>query len=130
MKLVKKMKRLPDSELEVMKALWASGPDTSRAQLEEALAPLGLASNTVNTYLTRLQEKGFVTARRDGKLNRYTPLVSQEDYRAFDSRSILTKLYDSSPRNFVAALAKGGLTDKDVAELRSLLDELGGGNHG
>ncbi len=124
------MKRLPDSELEVMKALWASGPDTSRAQLEEALAPLGLASNTVNTYLTRLQEKGFVTARRDGKLNRYTPLVSQEDYRAFDSRSILTKLYDSSPRNFVAALAKGGLTDKDVAELRSLLDELGGGNHG
>lgn len=124
------MKRLPDSELEVMKALWASGPDTSRAQMEEALAPLGLASNTVNTYLTRLQEKGFVTARRDGKLNRYTPLVSQEDYRAFDSRSILTKLYDSSPRNFVAALAKGGLTDKDVAELRSLLDELGGGNHG
>ena len=84
----------------------------------------------MNTYLTRLQEKGFVTARRDGKLNRYTPLVSQEDYRAFDSRSILTKLYDSSPRNFVAALAKGGLTDKDVAELRSLLDELGGGNHG
>ena len=44
------MRRLPDSELEVMKALWASGPDTSRAELEEALAPLGLASNTVNTY--------------------------------------------------------------------------------
>lgn len=124
------MKRLPDSELEVMKALWASGPNTSRAQLEQALAPMGLATNTVNTYLTRLQEKGFVSARRDGKLNRYTPLISQEDYRAFDSRSILTKLYDSSPRNFVAALAKGGLTEKDVAELRSLLDELGGGNHG
>ena len=124
------MRRLPDSELEVMKALWASGPDTSRAELEEALAPMGLASNTVNTYLTRLQEKGFVQAKRDGKLNRYTPLVSQEDYRAFDSRSILTKLYDSSPRKFVAALAKGGLTEKDVEELGALLDELGGGNHG
>lgn len=124
------MRRLPDSELEVMKALWASGPDTSRAELEEALAPMGLASNTVNTYLTRLQEKGFVQSKRDGKLNRYTPLVSQEDYRAFDSRSILTKLYDSSPRKFVAALAKGGLTEKDVEELRALLDELGGGNHG
>ena len=46
------MKHLPDSELEVMKALWTCGADTSRAQLEEALAPLGLASNTVNTYLT------------------------------------------------------------------------------
>ncbi len=130
MKLVIPMKRLPDSELEVMKALWASGPDTTRSQLEKALSPFGLASNTVNTYLTRLQEKGFVSVKRDGKLNRYTPLVSQEDYRAFDSQSILSKLYDGSPTKFVAALAKGGMTKDDVAELRSLLDELSGGNHG
>lgn len=124
------VKRLPDSELEVMKALWVSGPDTTRAQLEQSLAPLGLASNTINTYLTRLQEKGFVSAKRDGKLNRYTPLVSQEDYRAFDSRSILSKLYDGSPSNFVAALAKGGIAKEDVDQLRSLLDELSGGHHG
>ena len=32
------MKRLPDTELEVMKALWASGPDTPRAALDHALA--------------------------------------------------------------------------------------------
>lgn len=130
MKLVIFVKRLPDSELEVMKALWASGPDTTRAQLEQSLEPLGLASNTINTYLTRLQEKGFVSAKRDGKLNRYTPLVSQEDYRAFDSRSILSKLYDGSPSKFVAALAKGGMAKEDVDQLRSLLDELSGGNHG
>lgn len=124
------MKHLPDSELEVMKALWACGGDTSRAQLEEALAPLGLASNTVNTYLTRLTEKGFVRARRDGKLNRYTPLVSREEYLTFDSHSILSKLYDGSPRNFVAALAKGGMTKQEVEDLRSLLEQLDGGDHG
>lgn len=124
------MRHLPDSELEVMKALWACGADTSRAQLEETLAPLGLASNTVNTYLTRLTEKGFVSARRDGKLNRYTPLVSREEYLTFDSHSILSKLYDGSPRKFVAALAKGGMTKQEVEDLRSLLDQLGGGDHG
>ena len=113
-----------------MKALWTCGADTSRAQLEEALAPLGLASNTVNTYLTRLTEKGFVSARRDGKLNRYTPLVSREEYLTFDSHSILSKLYDGSPRKFVAALAKGGMTKQEVEDLRSLLDQLGGGDHG
>ena len=47
------MKRLPDTELEVMKALWDSGPDTPRAALERALAPHGWAANTINTYLTR-----------------------------------------------------------------------------
>lgn len=74
------MKRLPDTELEVMKALWDSGPDT--------------------------------------------PLVSREDYLSFDSRSVLSRLYGSSPRNFVAALARDGLAPGEVDELRALLDEL------
>ena len=61
------------------------------------------------------------------KSNRYTPLVSREDYLAFDSRMVLSRLYGSSPRNFVAALAKGGLEQKDLEDLRDLLDELSGG---
>lgn len=124
------MKRLPDTELEVMKALWSSGPDTPRAALDQALASFRWSPNTVNTYLTRLADKGFVSVRREGRSNRYTPLVSREDYLAFDSRAVLSRLYGSSPRNFVAALAQGGLDQKDVDELRELLDQLGGGNHG
>ena len=118
------MKRLPDTELEVMKALWASGPDTPRAQLEQSLAPFHWAPNTINTYLTRLAEKGFVSVRREGRGNVYTPLVDLESYRAYDSRRVLSRLYGSSPRNFVAALAQGGLDRKDLEELRGLLDEL------
>ena len=83
----------------------------------------------MNTYLTRLVEKGFAAVQRDRKGNLYTPLVSREEYLAFDSRSVLSRLYGSSPRNFVAALARGGLDQKDVEELRSLLDELSGGDH-
>ena len=59
------MKRLPDTELEVMKALWAAGEDTPRAVLEQALEPFGWATNTVNTYLTRLEKKGFIEFRSD-----------------------------------------------------------------
>ncbi len=119
--------RLPDSELEVMKALWDSGKDTPRSALEEALAGKGWAANTVNTYLARLAEKGFVRAVRAGKSNLYTPLVGREEYQAFDSKSVLSRLYGSSPRNFVAALARGGLSLREVEELRALLDELSGG---
>ena len=87
------MKRLPDTELEVMKALWATGPDTPRSLLEERLAPFGWASNTVNTYLSRLADKGFVAVCREGKSNLYTALVDQEEYQAFDSRAVLERLY-------------------------------------
>ena len=120
------MKRLPDTELEVMKALWATGPDTPRALLEERLADFGWAANTINTYLSRLADKGFVAVRREGKSNLYTPLVDQEAYQAFDSRAVLDRLY-GSPRNFVAALARRGLRPSELEELQTLLDQLNGG---
>lgn len=123
------MRRLPDTELEVMKALWASGPDTPRAALEHSLAAFGWAPNTVNTYLTRLTAKGFASVRREGRGNLYTPLISREEYLSFDSREVLSRLY-GTPRNFVAALAREGLDRREVAELRALLDTLeqGGGD--
>ena len=121
------MKRLPDTELEVMKALWASGPDTPRAQLEQRLTSYHWAPNTINTYLTRLAEKGFVSVRREGRGNLYSPLVTLEDYQSFESRSILSRLYGSSPKNFVAALSRGGLARQDLEELKQLVDELSGG---
>ena len=86
--------------------------------------PPRLGRHTINTYLTRLADKGFLSARRLGRSNRYTPLVSREDYLSFDSRSVLSRLYGSSPRNFVAALARDGLAPGEVDELRALLDEL------
>lgn len=123
------MKRLPDAELEVMKALWAEkGKNIPRSVLGEKLAAHGWAANTINTYLLRLTEKGFVSSVKEGRHNLYTPLVSKADYLAFDSKSTLSKLYGSSPRNFLAALARNdGLDRGQIEALRSLLDELSGG---
>ena len=123
------MKRLPDTELEVMKALWISGPDTPRAVLEKELAGFGWAPNTINTYLTRLVNKGFVSAEHRRSGNLYSPLVGKEEYQAFDSRMALSQLY-GSPRNFVAALAREGLERKELDELRQLLNELEGRRDG
>ena len=121
------MKRLPDAELEVMKVLWELGPDTSRSEVEGGLAAFGWAANTVNTYLSRLADKGFVSVRREGKTNLYTPLVSREEYLSFDSRAVLDRLY-GSPKNFVAALARDGLERGELEELQALLEELKGGS--
>ena len=119
------MKRLPDTELEVIKALWDCGPDTPRTVLEERLAEHGWAVNTINTYLTRLVKKEFVSVEHKRSGNLYTPLVSREEYQAFDSRATLSQLY-GSPRNFVAALARDGLKQSELDDLRRLLNELEG----
>ena len=52
-----------------------------------------LASTTILSLLTRLESKNFVEVTKQGKLNLYTPLVSQSDYQAHESQSVLEKLY-------------------------------------
>lgn len=101
------MKRLPDTELEVMKALWASGPDTPRAALDHALADFQWSPNTINTYLNRLADKGFVSVRREGKSNRYTPWSPGRTIWPLTA-GWCSPGCTAAPRNFVAALAKEG----------------------
>ena len=118
-------RRLPDAELAVMQAVWAVGGEVGRADIEGALASHGWSANTVNTYLTRLCDKGFLTSRREGRNNLYTPLVSKDKYLEFESRSVLDRLYGGSLGSFVAALhAEQPLEQSEIDELRQFLDDM------
>ena len=117
------MKRLPDAELEVMKALWAAGDDVPRSALDAGLAPFGWAPNTVNTYLSRLADKGFVQIEKTGRSAEYRPLVAKEDYLARQGRKFYDKLCGGSVSAFAAALSASGLTAGELAQLRELLRE-------
>ena len=118
-------KRLPDAELAVMQAVRAQSGEVGRADIEGALASHGWSANTLNTYLTRLCEKGFLTSRREGRNNLYTPLVSRDKYLEFESRSVLKRLYGGSLGSFVAALnAEQPLEQREIDELRQFLDDM------
>ena len=118
-------KRLPDAELAVMQAVWAVGGEVGRADIEGALASHGWSANTLNTYLMRLCEKGFLTSRCEGRNNLYTPLVSRDRYLEFESRSVLKRLYGGSLGSFVAALnAEQPLEQREIDELRQFLDDM------
>ena len=118
-------KRLPDAELSVMQAIWTKEGEVSRADIEGALTSHGWSANTLNTYLTRLCEKGFLTSRREGRNNLYTPLVSKDRYLEFESRSVLKRLYGGSLGSFVAALnAEQPLEQREIDELRQFLDDM------
>ena len=117
-------KRLPDSELELMMIIWdAEGPVT-RSEIEKRLpAERKLSATTVLSFLSRLQEKGFLEVDRDGKTNRYRPLVEKETYLREESRSIWKRLYQNSVGNFMTALGSGEeLSDRDLDELQEFLD--------
>ena len=53
-------KRLPDAELEVMKALWQAGEPLTRPELEARLAQHHWASTTLLAMPARLETEGDV----------------------------------------------------------------------
>lgn len=118
------MKRLPDSELELMMIIWDAGRPVTRTEIEEEL-PLDrkLSATAILSFLSRLEEKGFVRVRKEGRSNVYEPLVRKEEYLRKESRSIWKRLYQNSVANFMAALGQGDdLTEQDLDELQEFLD--------
>ncbi len=121
----KKWERLPEAELDVMLAVWKLGGEAAAPKIGGALAR-PLTAGAMHSLLKRLEEKGFLSCRKEGKVNVYTALVSEDDYRRERGGAVLDKLYGGSLKTFAAALWDGGrLSAGEVDELREFLDELG-----
>lgn len=117
------IRRLPDAELEVMQAVWACTPPAARAEIDAILKDTHpMALTTLLTVLTRLSEKGFIRIDKVGRSARYTPLISQHNYLAQQSKRFLHQLCGGNLSTFAAALCDSGLSREEVAELRDLLE--------
>ena len=122
----KTSQRLPDSELDIMLVLWNGTPPMTRPEIEKVInKKKNLAPTTILSLLTRLEAKKFVEVTKQGKMNLYTPVVSQNDYQANESQSVLEKLYGNSLKKFVTSLYQGKkMSSEEVQDLSNFLKEL------
>lgn len=119
------LKKLPDSELEIMLILWEADSSVTSNYIQERLKKKkNWAAPTVLGFLTRLQEKGFVSITRDGRSNIYTPLISKKDYLENESKTFFNKLCGRSLKTFVTSLYNCQAIDhKDLIELKEFINE-------
>ncbi len=119
------MRRLPDSELELMMIIWELDGPVTRFEIEESMEKdRKLSPTTILSFLSRLQEKGFLKVEKTGKNNVYISLIGRDEYMQSESRKILKRLYRNSARNFLAALYDGNsLTDEEWLELEEYISE-------
>lgn len=118
------IRRLPDSELTVMQAVWQATPPVSRGKLEEILLPQHpMAQTTLLTLLSRLAEKGFLQVKKSGKTNYYIPTITQDAYVSAQGRRFVDQLCGGSISAFASALCDGALSKQELQELRKLLEE-------
>lgn len=122
----KTISRLPDSELDIMLVLWKYQPPMSRMEIERVVnEKKALAPTTILSLLTRLEKKNYVSVTKEGKMNLYTPLITQDEYQQNESKSVLEKLYGNSLKKFVASLYQGKkMNEEDIRELHDFLQEM------
>jgi predicted transcriptional regulator len=80
---------LHELESEVMEELWVSGEASVRSVMERlnARAAKPRAYTTYMTIMARLNTKGVLTRRREGKTDFYTPTDDRDEYMAQRARS-------------------------------------------
>ena len=122
------LQQVSDSELELMKIVWASGGRALYAQIMDELVKEGRVwqKNTVITLLSRLVDKGLLKTSKIGRRNEYTALVSEAEYQTAQARTLLNKLYQGDAKGLVATLIQGDmLSEEDYEELKRFWEGSG-----
>lgn len=110
------------SELDVMKAIWASHPATSSDVVERLNQKKEWHEKTVKTLLGRLVKKQAVSYTKDGKRYLYSPLISEKEFQQKESASFIARLFDGRLSPLIAGFAKEEkLSEQDIEELKQVI---------
>ena len=119
------MKRLPETEFEVMKIVWESHPPiTTGIIMEQIGQEKGWKIQTVVTLMKRLTERGFLRSEKQGKERLYYPLIEKEAYLGFETEHFMELYHKKSVLNLVNTLYKSDhISDEDLASLLKWVEE-------
>lgn len=121
------MQQVSDYELELLKIIWACNDNQAMyAEIADALEKKGLiwTKNTIITLLSRLVNKGFLKVQKIGRRNQYIAIVSEEQYRAAQTQSLIEKVYEGDAKSLVCTLIQGALlSPEEYEELKTYWEE-------
>ncbi len=122
---------LSSAEREVLRVLWDLG-DVGVKEVCERLAVEGFewTRSTVVTLLQRLEKKAYVTSDKSSYAFIFHAAVSRDDLVRQRLAEVADELCEGEWSPLLLAFAQQQkLTDKDVGELKKLIDELASKAH-
>jgi BlaI family transcriptional regulator, penicillinase repressor len=112
--------RRPLTELQqaILDQLWSSGPATAD-QIREALLPTHrLKDSSVRTLLRRLETRGYVSHRLEGKTFVYEATIAPQRVAAHSVRQMIDRFWSGSVEEFLTGMVDEKiLTPASIARL-------------
>lgn len=120
-----KRNNISDSEWKVMKALWEK-PGLTLREIAAGLEDTGWSYTTVRTMVARLAEKGVINADKiDPNSFLYSPAVLENECKAKEMDSFLTRVFDGSVSMLISTLTRdSNLTEEEQKELMSIIEKM------
>ncbi len=115
---------LTDLQIELMRVLWIQGEATVIEVHQRISQQRRLAQGTVATLLTRLEKKGAITHRTEGRQFVYRALVSETEVRRWMLAQVADRLFGGDvPLLIHQLLAEREVSAGDLAEVKALIAE-------
>ncbi len=111
-------------QLAIMRVLWSSGECTV-AEVHRTLEPShGLAPTTIATMLKKMEAKGVVAHRTEGRRFIYRPIISEDVVTRSMVADLKERLFGGSAAALVSHLLKAHEVDDDeLATLRRQIEQ-------
>ncbi len=119
---------LSPSQREIMEIVWERGEVTATEVRRFLSRTRKVARNTVRTLLERMEDKGWLSHRAEGRTFVYTTARPRHDAIGQKVRQIVETVCGGSPETLVAALLDyRGLRPDELKRIRQLLDDAQAG---
>ena len=116
--------RLGVVETRFAELIWAHEPLASGELVKLCTKELEWKKSTTYTVLKKLCDRG-IFQNQDGMV---TSILSQKEFQSRQSRRFVEDTFSGSLPAFIAAFAEGGeLSDRELLEIRRMIDSYGGG---
>lgn len=113
-----------EAEMEILTVLWRGGPSTVR-QVHETLQADRTTGMTTTLKMLQVMTEKALTVRSDTRPHLYTAAIPAERTQAGLLSDLARRAFDGSVRKLlVRAVQDGGLSQRELDEIRQLIDDL------
>lgn len=116
---------LTGAQRALMEIVWAEG-EVTVSEVRDALERKRkkLARNTVLTMMVRLEERGWLQHREQGRTYIYSAARPQSASLGMKVNQMVDRLFAGSPEDLMNALIEyRGLTDEESDRIRNMIDQ-------
>lgn len=115
---------LSAGQVEVMNVVWDQGEVTVGEVWQELSERRGLSRNTVQTTMTRLEEKGWLTHRTVGQTFIYKAALPRTSAMGRMVAELVDTAFEGSAEGLVMALLHGrGVSDTEARRIQRMIRE-------